>query len=238
MTDVRKLLDQQVSYYRSIAREYDALATEYMHSARQAVTGLLQNNRLHGHVVEFACGTGLWTSVLSELVDHVTAVDVAPEMLRIARDRMLPNVEFVQADLFSWVPTAQWDGAFFANWHSHVPSEQIPSFWSTVDRAVRHGGPVVFLDATAPDHDDGIEEDIRDPDVPLVRRWLSDGRSFDIVKTYWEPQALLTELASLGWRGSARELEMPGTRNLVLYNMKRSDSTTVNSESPGDLRTA
>jgi hypothetical protein len=37
-----------------------------------------------------------------------------------------------------------------------------------------------------------------------VRRSLSDGREFDIVKRFWAPAELEHELAALGWRISVR----------------------------------
>lgn len=36
------------------------------------------------------------------------------------------------------------------------------------------------------------------------RRRLSDGREFDIVKRFWEPQELEREVAAVGWRLSVR----------------------------------
>jgi trans-aconitate methyltransferase len=57
----------------------------------------------------------------------VTAVDAAPEMLALARQRVrdLP-VEFVQADLFAWQPPRRYDTVFFAFWLTHVPPARSP----------------------------------------------------------------------------------------------------------------
>ena len=70
----------------------------------------------------------------------VTAVDAAPEMIAIARDRVcgLP-VEFVTADLFGWQPSRRYDTVFFGFWLSHVPPARFAPFWSTVRAALRPG---------------------------------------------------------------------------------------------------
>ena len=54
---------------------------------------------------EIACGTGLWTQALAGWADTVMAIDAAPEMVAIARDRVRSaRVSFEVADVFSWDP--------------------------------------------------------------------------------------------------------------------------------------
>src|SRR6476661_8044838 len=56
-------------------------------------------------VLELACGTGLFTRHLAPHVAAVTAVDASPEVISINRGRVaLPNVRYVQADLFAFEP--------------------------------------------------------------------------------------------------------------------------------------
>jgi hypothetical protein len=40
--------------------------------------------------------------------------------------------------------------------------------------------------------------------VPIARRTLGDGRTFDIVKVFWEPAALEGSLRSRGWDARVR----------------------------------
>ncbi|HEY3717219.1 MAG TPA: class I SAM-dependent methyltransferase [Jatrophihabitantaceae bacterium] len=40
-----------------------------------------------GDVLELACGTGVWTALLAGRANTLTAVDAAPEMIEIARER-------------------------------------------------------------------------------------------------------------------------------------------------------
>jgi len=73
----RELLDEQISYYRARASEYD----EWFFRLGR-----------YGRVLELACGTGLWTRRLAELAAEVTALDATPEVLQInRRSRVSPS---------------------------------------------------------------------------------------------------------------------------------------------------
>jgi len=51
------------------------------------VLAALETFRPEGHVLELACGPGMWTEVLLHHASEVTAVDAAPEMLARAHTR-------------------------------------------------------------------------------------------------------------------------------------------------------
>jgi trans-aconitate methyltransferase len=62
----------------------------------------------------------------------VTALDAAPEMLALARNRVAdPRVKFVCADLFTWRPDRRYDVVFFGFWLSHVPLERFAALWGS-----------------------------------------------------------------------------------------------------------
>lgn len=43
------------------------------------------------------------------------------------------------------------------------------------------------------------EEFLHDPSIPIVRRPLLDGRTFNVVKVFWDPGELERRLTDLGW---------------------------------------
>ena len=91
--------------------------------------------------LEIGCGTGLFTRHLAPSVEHLTAVDASPEVLAINRARVsADNVEYVEADLFSWTPSRRYDAVFFSFWLSHVPEDRSEAFWKTVADALEPGG--------------------------------------------------------------------------------------------------
>jgi SAM-dependent methyltransferase len=121
--EVEALLAEQIAYYRAHAPDYD---NEYL---GQPWDRCIDELPITGDVLELACGTGHWTPLLAALARSMTAIDVAPEMLTLARQRVgdLP-VEFIQADLFGWQPPRRYDTVFFAFWLTHVPPGRFAAF--------------------------------------------------------------------------------------------------------------
>jgi SAM-dependent methyltransferase len=214
------LLTKQQDYYRNRARDWDQWIRHYMREVEGDFDELLAAGPLEGDVLELACGTGYWTARLSEIASYVTALDGSDEMLEVLRRRELPNVTTLRADLFTWNPPTQWDGVFFAHWLAHVPDDHFDDFWRVVDAALLPGGHVVFVDVTPAER--RIEEEIVDDEaVPITRRRLKDGRRFDVVKRFWEPDELMARLAHLGWTGEFRLVGSDRARGFAYYDLER-----------------
>ena len=211
--DETRLLDEQRAYYRARAREYDRWwmrEGRFDHGAAANARWFDEVSKLEhalerlgpgGDVLEFACGTGLWTRALVRDARRVTAVDAAPEVLEINRERVgSERVDYVEADLFEWTPPeAQFDLCFFSFWLSHVPESRFADFWEKVRLALRPGGRVFLIDSArsdtsgASDHPGPTEGD------QTALRRLDDGSEFQIVKRYYEPRRLEHTLADLGF---------------------------------------
>src|SRR5688572_17397969 len=76
------------------------------------------------NVLEIGCGTGAFARGLAQSSDHVLALDVSAEMIRIARERsaQFPNIDFQIADVCDMpFPVASFDCiATIATLH-HLP---------------------------------------------------------------------------------------------------------------------
>ncbi|MGY4905556.1 class I SAM-dependent methyltransferase [Streptomyces sp. 900116325] len=93
------LLAEQMAYYRAGAAEYDRPYAEY--EDLQKLLAVVDELPIAGDVLELACGTGQWTTLLAARAHSVTAVDAAAEVLALARARTAsPIVQFLEADLF------------------------------------------------------------------------------------------------------------------------------------------
>jgi 2-polyprenyl-3-methyl-5-hydroxy-6-metoxy-1,4-benzoquinol methylase len=213
----RDILDEQVEYYRARAAEYDEWFFRQgrydrgpSHRAEWSgeialVEAALRDALPRGDVLELACGTGLWTRHLAAGRRRVVAVDASPEAIAINRARVKSDaVEYVVADLFSWVPPAkQFEAVFFAFWLSHVPVARCATFWQRVRTALKPGGIVFFVDSlleqasTARNH---VPVDVSG----IAQRRLNDGREFRVVKVFYEPALLERQLFESGWRGWVR----------------------------------
>jgi ubiquinone/menaquinone biosynthesis C-methylase UbiE len=101
-------------------------------------------------VLEIGCGTGGFARRLAERSQHVLALDLSPEMIRIAREQsaQFPNIEFQLADVRDW-PLA--DESFdciasIATLH-HVP---IRETLLKIKAALKPGGVLLVLDLFEP----------------------------------------------------------------------------------------
>jgi len=195
---IDEVLADQVAYYRRRAGEYDATAYgDDVAAARALIARLVAEMRPAGSVLEIACGTGLWTEALAGWADTVTAIDAAPEMMAIARDRApSANVSFEVADVFSWDPGTRFDVIFFSAWLSHVPASRLGQFWQSLRGLLAAGGRVLFIDEHV---DERGKETYVAGQEEVVERRLAGGSAFRVIKNFVEPEDLELRLRRLGW---------------------------------------
>ena len=205
-----ELVARQREYYDLRAPDYLDLSRPSDRKHRGVMTpaevqDALSRLGIQGNVLELACGSGEFTKEIVNLATSVTAVDGSPKMLEINRSAVNdPTVEYVCADLFDWQPSRRFDFVFFGFWLSHVPPTHFDAFWRTVQRALHPGARCGFVDE---DHRArGNELAVSDGDIPIATRTLSDGRSFDIVKVFWDAAQLEQRLATIGWSSSVSSL--------------------------------
>lgn len=219
------LLQEQIDYYRARAGEYDEwflrkgrydhgpeLNQQWFDEAgvvAEALAGFAPT----GHVLELACGTGLWTQHLARYAASITAVDSSPEVIEINRQQVgKETVAYLQADLFSWQPTRHYDVVFFSFWLSHVPPERFSSFWKMVRSALAPGGRVFFIDSLYSESSTANNHQLEGETATTLSRKLNDGRAFRIVKVFYQPETLAAKLAGLGW-----QMQVTATANYFLY---------------------
>ena len=190
----------QVAYYRHRAAEYDLTSYGDVPRADRRIGSLIGQLRPVGDILEIACGTGIWTRHLAARARSLTALDAAPEMIALARQRVAdPSVTFLAADVLDWVPPRRFDTVFFAFWLSHVPASAFGRFWSVVRSALVSDGRVLFVDdlPAAADRETYVAGS-----GEIVERRLQDGTSHRLVKLARGRQALTRQLTELGWRAT------------------------------------
>jgi demethylmenaquinone methyltransferase/2-methoxy-6-polyprenyl-1,4-benzoquinol methylase len=209
------VLTEQVDYYRARALEYDKWwnregrfdrgpeANTRWFAEASELERVVQRFDPTGDVLELACGTGLWTRQLVRYAETLTAVDAAPEVLAINRARVGDStVRYVEADLFNWTPETTYDACVFAFWLSHVPVDRFADFWELVARCLKPGGRVLFIDSARTERSTAADHVLpSDGDDTMTRR-LDDGREFQIIKRFYDPEVLSDALSELGWQAS------------------------------------
>lgn len=213
--EMDRLLDEQVGYYEARADEYDDCYLRlgrYDHGPEANASWFAETARLEaavhlfdatGSVLEIACGTGLWTRFLAPRASRVLAVDASANVLALNEARYgRPHVDYHQVDIFDWAPPAgeRFDAIFFGFFISHIPPTLFEAFWSNLRDWLAPGGRVFFCDDAAgsdrPFGGDRIDEAPR----YALRRSLTDGQEFTIVKIFYEEDALTEHLDLLGWQ--------------------------------------
>jgi demethylmenaquinone methyltransferase/2-methoxy-6-polyprenyl-1,4-benzoquinol methylase len=215
MTD--SILQAQIDYYRARAAEYDewfyrrgrydhggAVNAQWFQEVN-VVKDMLLNLPHVSSALELACGTGIWTRELVKVADRVTALDASPEMIAINHAKVQSErVTYRQQDLFDWQPDEQYDLIFFGFWLSHVPPEKLNSFLSTVAQALSPTGTVFMIDSrkdpSSTAHDHVLPED----EVLTSERKLNDGRTFQIIKVFYDPAALTQHFSDAGLQPTVR----------------------------------
>lgn len=134
----------------SIRSDFDRIALlseeEWNHNARY-------HEYLLGHVpercrqaLEIGCGTGQFSRLLAGRAERVLALDLSPQMVRLARERSTayPNVEFVNADVEAYqLPESHFDCVATLTTLHHLSAESI---FKKIRKTLKPGGVFVCLD--------------------------------------------------------------------------------------------
>jgi 2-polyprenyl-3-methyl-5-hydroxy-6-metoxy-1,4-benzoquinol methylase len=218
--DHERLLTEQIDYYKARAGEYDDW---FMRRGRydygpernqewfdevDLLRRALGAFRPDGDVLEFASGTGWWTEQLLKYASHIVAVDAAAETIALNCARVHSDrVRYEQADIFAWQPQAseRYDVVFFSFWLSHVPPERFDAFWGLVRSALKPQGRVFLIDSRFNPSSTARDHRLEDPLATTATRRLNDGRTYEIVKLFYEPRRLEEQLASLGWQAEIQQ---------------------------------
>ncbi len=134
------------------------------------------------HALDVGCGTGTFARCLAARADRVLALDLSPEMIRIARERSAgyPNVDFQVADVLTYeFPDTHFDCvASIATLH-HLPFE---TTLQKLAQALKPNGVLLILDLFAAKG--VIDKSIAGFAFPmhLALKWIKLGRVRDPAK--------------------------------------------------------
>lgn len=215
-----KYVQEQLEYYRERASEYDewflrqgrydqgAEHTEQWFKEVADLQTILAQLAPLGNVLELACGTGWWTEHLLNYADSLTAVDASLEVMALNKERSKSSkVKYVQADIFEWQSEQTFDFIFFSFWLSHVPPERFEAFWQRVQNALAPNGRVFLIDSVHKKEATSKDQELPPQDATVAKRKLKDGREFEIVKIFYNPESLSQQLKNLGWSIKANQTD-------------------------------
>jgi ubiquinone/menaquinone biosynthesis C-methylase UbiE len=91
-------------FWNSKAKEYDKVVNKLFLKIYETIgDNLIQDTNQSENLLEVATGTGILAIKLSDQVAHITAVDIAPEMLIVAKEKsdkkQINNIDFKIGDI-------------------------------------------------------------------------------------------------------------------------------------------
>jgi 2-polyprenyl-3-methyl-5-hydroxy-6-metoxy-1,4-benzoquinol methylase len=99
-----------------------------------------------GNALELGCGTGTFARLLAERAEQVLALDLSPQMIRLAQERSghLSNIDFQVADVLAWeILPEQFDCIVSIATLHHLPLEQM---LIKMKAALAPNGTLIVLD--------------------------------------------------------------------------------------------
>jgi len=204
----------------------DRVRCEFDAIARLPETGSWDHNALYhpfvlrqlpariGRALEVGCGTGAFARALADRADRVVALDFAPEMIAVARQRSTDwsNIEFICADALAWdYPAGEFDCVVSIATLHHLPLEVMLSRFK---HALRPGGVLLVLDLV---RDAGVLDLLLSAaalPVNLAMRLLRTGRLREsaAVRATWSEHGAGERYLTLPEVRSVAQRVIPGAR--------------------------
>ena len=191
-----------LEYYARRASEYERIYAKPERQAdlavlRQRIGGMFEGRA----VLELACGTGYWTSVIAGRASRVLALDLNEAVLDVARAKDWPvgRVQFGIGDAFAPPASTGASGLFAGFWWSHVPQARLDAFLAAAVRAVAPGSLVAFLDNR---YVEGASTPVSRRDAEgntYQQRRLEDGATHEVLKNFPDEGELLRRASRHGW---------------------------------------
>ncbi len=128
------------------------------------------------YALDIGCGTGAFARLLARRSDRVLALDLSPQMIRIAKERskQYPNIDFQVADAMTWeFPTEQFNCvASIATLH-HLPIEET---LSKMAGALKINGTLIILDLFQAEGPSDVLTSALAVPANIILKWIKTGR--------------------------------------------------------------
>jgi len=134
----------------SIQSDFDRIALladeRWNHNAHYHTYLISQIPEQCRQILEIGCGTGEFSRLLAGRAENVLALDLSPQMIRLAkaRSKPYPNIDFIKGDVMTYhLPDDQFDCIATITTIHHLPIEAI---LRRIKKALKPGGTFVCLD--------------------------------------------------------------------------------------------
>jgi demethylmenaquinone methyltransferase/2-methoxy-6-polyprenyl-1,4-benzoquinol methylase len=190
-----------VHYYGARAAEYEKVyATPERQDDLRVLHDLVAAFSRDRSVLELACGTGYWTRIMGPRAAALTAFDLSPEVLALARARQPSGVvDFRVGDAFDPPPfPVHVDAAFAGFWWSHVRRRDIGDFLRGLHDRLPSGSPVMFIDNRYVAESNRPLSRTDDDGNSYQRRRLENGTEHEVLKNFPDPEEVRSAIQEAG----------------------------------------
>jgi SAM-dependent methyltransferase len=184
-----------IQYYDERAQEYEGIydgkapGIPEPEAYRRDVTAISEicTGFGHGHIIDVGCGTGFWLPYYVNNCSEVTLLDQSRNMLAECHrkvNQLAPQakINFVKADFFDLrFLDKKFDGALLAFFISHLLEDTEGIFFTKLKQLLKPYSEILWVDGLWSDKRRHYREK-----VGFQKRMLSDGRSFQIFKQYFD----------------------------------------------------
>jgi ubiquinone/menaquinone biosynthesis C-methylase UbiE len=193
--ELRRYYDEQANVYDDMYMRHDPVWRREL----ETVTDVMVKALSGCMVLEVACGTGFWSEIVAKVARHVVAFDISEEMLTVARKRKVrsANVEYRRGDAYALAEVSGEFNAGLANfWFSHVPKARIDEFLYGFHKKLGKTAVVFMADNVyVPGIGGQLITKVGIEDTFKLRR-ASDGAEYEVLKNYYDTDALRRVLSS------------------------------------------
>src|SRR3989338_9824556 len=132
--------------YDTLAPEYEARVKDLLPITEEAMNFFSQYTKPGGTILDIGCGVGTVIQVLSQKGCTVTGIDIAPQMVRFAKQRN-PKATVIMGDFLSFPFTTTFDGIVTFAFLHLFPQENVVSILQKIKLLLNPGG-VALLTST------------------------------------------------------------------------------------------
>ncbi len=146
-----QLVNEVAEYYDSLVKVYHRrFGYDKVDTAKGfiKIRDLIADIFTGRDVLEIACGTGYWTSIVAQVANSVMATDLNSSMLTEAKKKLscCSNVTFTEADAYSLKNiTGVFTGAISVLWWCHMPEKNVPIFLNALHSKLKPGARVLHV---------------------------------------------------------------------------------------------
>lgn len=166
------------------------------------------------NALEIGCGSGAFSRLLAKRSHHVLGLDLAPEMVRLARERSKddPGVEYQVADVLQWeFPREKYDCiASIATFH-HLP---LDGMLQKAKDALKPGGVLLILDVFQSEWPQDLLMDVAAIPASAVMKLVKNGyiRDSAAVRAAWDAHAVHDHYMTLAAIRKVCDVVIPGAQ--------------------------